>query len=164
MVALNSFRLEYIPKPCLAKPMLFAALACHDKGDVIGAGVRLREAVTRFLRHACDYYGCMPKGKFPRPRDFASALHNAKHLDKWGYGIMLDIIDAGNKAAHCQKVDACHVSSGIALLFSMMDGEPYAGHERQPLVTSHKASSGDDDYYRDDDDYDSADWWKEGDV
>lgn len=160
MVAPTCFRLAYIHKPCLAKPMLFAALACFEQGDLLGAGIRLREAVTRFLKHGCDWYGCMPQGKYPRPRDYVNALHKAGQLEEFGREVMLDIIEAGNKAAHCQKVDPHNIQGGISILFSFMDSQPWAGHERPPLVTSHKAASN----CCDEDDCDSADWWKGGDV
>jgi hypothetical protein len=164
MVALATFRLGYVPKPCLARPMLFAALECLDAGDLIGAGVRLRESVARFVISACDWYGVPVKnGKHPRPRDYALALREAKHLDNWGLQIVLDIIEAGNKAAHCQHVDRASVKGGISLLFSLMDGEAYAGHDRKPIATSHKGE--DDPYDCDDcDDDDGANWWKGGAV
>jgi hypothetical protein len=160
MVALAVYRLGYVPKPCLAKPMLFAALECFERGDVIGAGVRLREAANRFLIHACDWYGVEVKAKFLTPKAYAQALRKAKHLDSWGFQIMVDIIDAGNKLAHCVNVDRQSVKGGISILFSMMDSEPWAGHERQPVVTSHKSDCD----CCDDDDNDGADWWKAGDA
>jgi hypothetical protein len=160
MVALATYRLGYTPKPCLAKPMLFAALACLEAGDLIGAGVRLREATTRFLIAACDWYGCKVKeSKHPRPCDYARALRNAKQLDKWGFDILCDCIEAGNKAAHCQSVDRATVKGGISLMFAMMESEPYAGHERKPVATSYKA----DCECRDDDDSDDeGEEWKAG--
>ncbi len=104
MVALAVYRLGYVPKPCLAKPMLFAALSCIDAGDLIGAGVRLRESVARFVIAACDWYGVPVKnGKHPRPGDYARALREAKHLDKWGLEIVLECLDAGNKLSALPK-------------------------------------------------------------
>jgi hypothetical protein len=156
MVALATYRLGYIPKPCLAKPMLFAALDCLDRGDLIGAGVRLREAAARFLIAACDWYGCdvKSKSKYPRPFEYAKALLDAKQLDKWGHEIMLECIDAGNKLAHCVSVDRAIVKGGISLLFAMMDHEPYAGHERAPIATSYKADCD----CCDDDDNEGEEW------
>lgn len=158
MVALATYRLGYVPKVCLARPMLFAALDCYDRGDYIGCGVRLRESVYRFVKAACDWYGVKVKGKHPRPGEYARALRDAKQLDRWGYEIVLECIDAGNKLAHCQTVDSATLRGGIALLFAMMDREPYAGHERKPVATSYK---GGDPYECDDcDDDDRGDWWK----
>ena len=160
MVALSVPRLGYQPTQCLARPMLFAALACYDAGDYIGAGVRLREAVKRFVVSACEWYGVeLPKGKHPSPGEMARALRKAKQLDKWGLEILLESIEVGNQAAHCGKVDRATLQGGIALMFAMMDGEPYTPHDRTPLVTSHQEEGYDCD---DCDDDDHGDDWKGG--
>jgi len=161
MVALATPRLGYVPKLCLARPMLFASLECYDKGDYIGAGVRLREAVKRFVISACDWYGVKVDAKFLTPKAYARALHKAKHLDKWGLEIVLECINAGNKLAHCQTVDRHTISCGISLMFSLMDGEPYCPNERKPVATSYKTEGYDVD---DCDDDDGANWWKGGAV
>jgi hypothetical protein len=151
-------RLGYMPKLCLARPMLFAALECHDRGDVIGAGVRLREAVLRFLKAAADWYGvALPKAKFPEPINYIRALRKSKSCDKWGARIMLDAIEQGNKLAHCQRVEVSCIESSIALMFALMDGEPYCPFERKPVVTSRQTDGYDVDDCGDDD---GADWWK----
>jgi hypothetical protein len=157
MVCLSVPRLGYVPKLCLARPMLFAALECFDRGDLIGAGVRLREAVDRFVRAACDWYGVKVEAKFLTPKAFAKALRKAGHLDKWGYTILIEAVEAGNKLAHCQSVEANTIRGGITVVFALMDGEPYCGHDRQPIVTSRKTEAD-----APDDDDDNADWWKAG--
>ena len=159
MVALAVPRLGYTPTLCLARPMLFAALDCYDRKDYIGAGVRLREAVKRFVVAACQWYDVKVDAQFLTPKAYARALRKANHIDKWGLEILLECINAGNKLAHCEKVDRHAISGGISLLFSLMDSEPYTGHERKPTATSHKTEGYDVD---DCDDDDGANWWKIG--
>jgi hypothetical protein len=106
MVALATPRLEYQPRLCLARPMLFGALETYDLGDYIAAGCKLREAVKRFLIAACDWYDVkLHKSKFPRPADYARALHKAKQLDDWGLEYVFEMINIGHKLAHYQAVD-----------------------------------------------------------
>jgi hypothetical protein len=162
MVALAVYRLGYTPKPCLAKPMLFASLACYDAGDYIGSGVRLRESVKRFVVAACDWYGVPVKGKHPSPAEHVRSLRDAQQIDKWSCQALLDIIDVGNKAAHCQGFDARQLRSGISLLFAVMDSEPYCGHERRPAATSYLKDGECNEGEYDDDD--GAGWWKGGAV
>jgi hypothetical protein len=141
--------------------MLYAALECLDAGDTIGAGVRLREAVLRYVAAAADWYGIdVPrKQKYARAGQYIDALSKAGQMDTWAREYLLEMIDAGNKAAHCQRVPSDVLKGGISLLFALMDGQPYCPHERQPLITSHETNLYDLD---DCDDDDSADWWKKG--
>ncbi len=156
MVALATHWLGYVPKPCLARPMLFASLDCLDRGDLIGAGVRLREAVTRFVSTACDWYGVEVKVKFVTPTAMIRALREAGQCDPGCFETLLQCIELGNKAAHCGRIYPGSLRGCISLLFSMMDSEVYAGHERTPIATSRKA-----DCDRCDDDGDD---WKIGGV
>ena len=166
MVAPATPRLDYKPEICLARPILFAALACFERGDILGSGIRLREAVTRFVKAACGWYNCPvpPKVKRPKPVDFIRALRKAKHLDKWGADCLLEMVAAGNAAAHCGRVDRQAIKGGIGILFSFMDSEPgFCPHERQPQPQQAEIY---DDGYDDgfvDEERDRADWWKEGD-
>ena len=152
MVAPNVPRLGMSPKLCLARPMLSAALDCYDKGDYIGAGVRLREAVKRFIVAGCEWYGIdSPKSKHPKPADYIRALRKAKQLDDWGAKCLTEMIDSGNVAAHCGPVDRDALRGGIALLFRFLDAEPFCPNERKPAATSHKSDVDD-----------CANWWKKG--
>lgn len=159
MVCSATPRLGFQPTQCLARPMLYAALARYDAGDYVGAGVRLRESVKRFLVAACEWYDVpLPKDRHPSPAELARRLHKAKQLDKWGLETILECIEVGNHAAHCQTIDRQSLRGGIALLFALMDGEPYCPLDRTPIVTSYMSEGELDDY--DCDDNDPADWWK----
>ncbi len=163
MVALAVPRLGYTPKLCLARPMLYAALDCYERGDLIGAGVRLREAVLRFVVAMADWHGIevKTKDKHPRPGAYITALHKAGKFDKFGRECLFEMVNAGNKLAHCLAVDAGTIRGGISILFAFMDGEAFCPHERKPIDTSYKVEG----YEANDcDDDDSADWWKGGAV
>ena len=161
MVCASVPYLGYKPQLCLARPMLFAALDRLDRGDTIGAGVLLREAVSRFLIAAANYYDVqLPKlkRKYPRPADIARAIHKAGHLGDWGLSCIEDIITAGNRLAHCQHVDARELRDYISLLFGLMDREPFCPNDRQPIVTTWQAPQ------HDEDDEGGACCWKGGAV
>ena len=117
-----------IPAPSMPRaPMLFGALESYDRGDYIVAGCKLREAVKRFLIAACDWYDVkLHKSKFPVPLTMLAPFTRPKQLDDWGLEYVFEMINIGHKLAHCQAVDVRELRSGIAILFSLMDSEPYA--------------------------------------
>ena len=73
----------------LARPMLLAAQACEEHGDLIGCGVRLREAMRRQLEAMCLFHACLPTGKFANtPAAMLKALRSANECDKGGARIV----------------------------------------------------------------------------
>lgn len=158
MVAPSFSRLDFVPKPCYARPMLYGALDSFERGDYIAAGVKLREAMRRFLESACDWYGVEAKRKYRTPAVLAHALQKAGHLGD-NLDWVLEIIDVGNKAAHCHSVNRHALKGGIAVAFAIMDREPCCPHDRTPIDTTHHSEGYDVD---DCDDDDGAGWWKIG--
>jgi hypothetical protein len=154
MVAASVPRLGFTLKPSLARPMLFAALECFDHGDYIGAGVRLREAIKRFLISACEWHGVpVPKDKHASPARMARALHDAGHMGAGVLGWVSESIDCGNTLAHCGTVRPDTLRTLIGVMFAAMDGEPYVDFTRQPIVTSYSVDANcdcDDDDHGDD--------------
>lgn len=164
MVAPSVPRLGFEPQVCLARPILVHALDCYERGDYIGAGVRLREAVRRFVVAACRWYAidlakAMKRDKYGRTCTLVKALREAKCLDKWGAEIVMECVEVGNLAAHCRPFCKQSLKGGISLMFLFIDSEPYSAlQERQPVIVSSDANDCCDD------DDDSADWWKQGGV
>lgn len=159
-------RFGFEPTICLARPILVEALECFERGDHIGAGVRLRESITRFLSAALEWYAVeLPPrvkklSKYPRPSEMAKALRQAKVLDRWAYTTMIECIDVGNAAAHCQPFDVHTLRGAIGVLFAQIDSEPFASmKDRPPIVATFDADNCSEE--RDEDD-DGAGWWKKG--
>jgi hypothetical protein len=158
MVAAAVPRFGFQPTLCLARPMLLEALDCYERGDYIGAGVRLRESVTRFLVAAVEWYAVplsknLQRDKHPRPAALARALHDAKFMDSFALDIVLESLAAGNTLAHCGRACPKGLRGCISMLFFLVDSEPYSAlKERQPAVAATFDENADDD--------DGADWWK----
>ena len=166
MVALAVPRFGFEPELCLARPILLQALERYEVGDYIGAGVRLRESVRRFLVAAVRWYAVpmlksAKRDKFARTATLAKALHEAKVLDDWGVASMLEMLDLGNKAAHCKPCCPRALRGAMEYLFMFIDSEPFASmKDRQPAPAP--AFDWNADYDIDDcgDDYKAGDWWK----
>jgi hypothetical protein len=158
MVAASVPRLFFEPQVCLARPILVEALDCYERADYIGAGVRLRESVTRFLVAAVDWYAVplsknLQRDRHPRPAALARALHKAKCMDSFSLDIVLECLSAGNALAHCGRVCPKGLRGCISMLFYLLDSEPYSAlKERKPAVSAYEVDDCDDD--------DAADWWK----
>jgi hypothetical protein len=167
MVCLAVPRFGFQPTICLARPLLHHALDCYQRGDYIGAGVRLRESATRFLVAAVEWYAVdvskrTKRSKHPRPVELAKALHRAQRLDEWGLTAILEMLDVGNAAAHCQPFCPKALRGAIAFLFCYLDDEPFSAmRERQPAVETTFENGN---YEADDcdDDRSEGDEWKGG--
>lgn len=161
MVALAVPRFGFQPTLCLARPMLLQALERYEQGDYVGSAVRLREAVKRFLVAAVAWYDVpVAVAKHPRPMDLAKALRNAKQLDKWGFECIEEMIETGNRGAHLGRVERDSLRGGIAILFSLMDGEPYTMPELRGEMWVKPDEQNIYDIDDCDDDRSAADWWK----
>ena len=109
----------------LARPMLLAAQDCQERGDLIGCGVRLREALRRQLFAMCQFHACVPVGKFAHtPAAMLKALRAGGECDKGGARIVTDIIDIGNRAAHLSRVKAGELIGAMELLHYIIDTNP----------------------------------------
>jgi hypothetical protein len=159
MVALATPRFGFIPKVNLARPMLRDALECVDRGDLIGAGVRLREAVYRQLTAMCEWYNCTTKkGTL---RGMVQALRNAKQIDEMGVDWLMEMIEVGNKAAHLGRVDRKSLRGAIHGLFYIIDCAP-CGESPERIEHPQPENKWDDCGWDDNDD--GANWWKGGAV
>ena len=162
MVSIAVPRFGFQPIVCLARPMLLQALDCYERGDYVGAGVRLRESVRRFVIAACRWYAvdltkAMKRDKYARTCTLVKALREAKCIDKWGAEIVLECVEVGNHAAHCRPFCKASLKGGISIMFCFIDSEPFSAMEdRQPGIETEYVDDGCDC------DDDPADWWKGG--
>jgi hypothetical protein len=122
MVTLAVDSLQQYLRPCFARPKLFEAQDALDRGDMIAAGCLLREAARRFLVAQCEYHGLKTsKREQQSPRVLLKTLDKAGHCKGCCFEWMQDIIDTGNKLAHCQPVKESLVSCCIDLLHNLLD-------------------------------------------
>lgn len=109
------------PRPvCFARRTLFIAQHALERGQFIEAGCQMREAVREFLFALCTYHQCLPS-KQATPSRMAHALLKANQLDDDGHGWIRDMIETGNKAAHCKYVRPSLIECCISLLHSLLD-------------------------------------------
>jgi hypothetical protein len=153
MVALATPRFGFVPKINLARPMLREALECYDRGDLIGAGVRLRAAVYRQLTAMCEWYNCMPKK--PKLLGMVAALRKAKQLDELGVTWLNEMIHLGNTAAHMGHLDRAAVRGAISGMFFILDCDPCNSPEER---VDHPQPEN----CWDNDDFEDGDDWKIG--
>ena len=125
MVALLVDSLGKVRPTCFARAMLFAAADSAEAGDIVKAGIELREAANRFLAALCEAHGCVPEKKYDRcPGGMLVVLLKRKHIDRHTYRWLREIVEVGNKCAHCRKVDASLVKTGIGMLHLILDDAP----------------------------------------
>lgn len=144
-----------------ARSFLIRAYDALERDDLIAAGCLLRQAAIEQLKAMCRWYGCEPpkRAKYPRPRDYLKALKRAKRLDcsaEW----FDEILDAGNAAAHCRRVQRATIIGGISLLHIVVDDRPCGTPTDRPTQKMTKPVNPYD--QDDDDDDDSGDEWKQG--
>jgi hypothetical protein len=154
MVALAVPRLGYVPKPNLARAFLHRALLAQEAGNLLEAGVLLREAVHRQLYAAASWYGCLPKSQRKRrsPIALLHALKNAGCEGYVGFEWTKEIITLGNRAAHCRRVDAGELRMAIAAWHRAIDDSP-CGEPRERI--EHLLAAFNDAFSSDDDDDDT---------
>jgi hypothetical protein len=152
MVAALVPKLESVVVVNLARPMLLAAQECEERGDLIGCGVRLREAIRRQLHAMCNYFACLPKSKRrPTPAAMLAALERDGQVDKWGKQMVQEMIDLGNAAAHCGRVDRASLRGSMGFLHYVIDINPCGDcFERFPAPSVYDID--------DCDDGDATDW------
>jgi hypothetical protein len=164
MVAPNVPRVDFIPQVNLSRAFLFRAHDALEAGRIFEAGVLLREAVRRQLYAECASKGCLPEttAEHRSPMALLGALKRAGHVGYVGWQWTKDIIQLGNKCAHCVSVDPGTIRFGIEVWHGSIDhdpcGEPKERYAHHKLDT--KADAYDDGYSEFDDGTDSADWWK----
>jgi len=161
MVALAVPRFGFVVEPNLARPFLYRAYDALQAGNLLEAGVLLREAVRRQLYAECSWKGCLPEGASERtpPRCLLAALRKAGFVDECGYQIARSIIATGNAAAHCRRVNVHDLRGCIALWHGSIDNDP-CGEPRERV--EHCLPAVNDYLGDDDDDDDGSDWWKAG--
>lgn len=119
------------PVECNARWTLYSAQTSLERGDMIAAGCKLREALRSYLHAECEYAACLPKGRRRHlsrqysPRTLANALRKAGHLEDGCYAWAVEMIEIGNKAAHLTFVRPQEIATAINLLHSFLDSSPY---------------------------------------
>jgi hypothetical protein len=161
MVALATPRFGYIVEPNLARTFLHRALLAQEAGNLLQAGVLFREAVRRQLYAECSWKACLPAGKKAHlsPRALLAALVKAGHVSKDGAEWARELIELGNRAAHCGRVDAKELRSAIAIWHTAIDNDP-CGEPKERVDHCKPVTDGYDIDVCDDDD--GADLWKGG--
>lgn len=148
-----------------ARSYLLRAADALNRGDLIGAGCLLREAIRCQCYAECEWFGCMPQSPSERmpPVTLLKALRKAGKCgkDDFGYELIKEMIDLANAAAHCKPVSAKLMRSSITMFHGVIDTEPCL----QPVnISGFKAApmfeSADYDVDDCDDDRWKADWWK----
>ncbi len=130
MVAICVRTLGQKPVECNARSLLFKSHAALERGAWVECGCYLREAARLYLLAECQYHDCLPKSKKSAkreipPRYLAQALHAAGPLQKGCFGWMIEIIDAGNAAAHLTYVEPNLLRTCIGLMHMFLDHSPY---------------------------------------
>ena len=151
-----------------ARSYLFRAADALNRGDLIGAGCLLREAIRRQCYAECEWFGCMPVSPSDRmpPVTLLKALRKAGKCgkdDDW-YVVIKEMIDLANAAAHCKPVKPSYIRTSIEMFHDVIDTEPclqpenISGVKVEPVF-----GNGDYDVDDCDDDRWRADWWKPSD-
>ena len=110
---------------CFARSMLLKAADSMDRGETTTAGCQLREAVSRYLFAMCEAHDCLPRKKEHRtPARMARAVYKAGALQGGGYQWLTEIIDAGNRCAHCRPVRVSLLRTCISLMHTVLDYSP----------------------------------------
>jgi hypothetical protein len=114
-------------------PLLDAATACLDAGDLVGAGVRIRHATTLLLIAFAESCGIKrPLRKFPRPARIARALHHSGRVDKATLESILEVLYSCNALAHCEEASATTLRDGAALIASLAESWANNPHRSDP--------------------------------
>jgi hypothetical protein len=128
MVSLAVHTFGQAPVTCNARPLLFAAHASLERGDIIAAGCKLREGIRVWLHAECTYYDCLPKvrGNKPiPPRVLAKALRKSGELGPDIHEWIVEAVDVGNKAAHLEGVRPSLIACCLDLIHSLLDHSTY---------------------------------------
>jgi hypothetical protein len=91
----------------LAWPLLQAAHERYDRGDLVGCGVRIREAIRRHLVAVAESHGLDVK-KHSRSAGAVLRILRKRKLIELGDWLG-KILDGCNRLAHCQPVKASEI-------------------------------------------------------
>lgn len=106
---------------CYAKPLIRLAYVAIENGNMYEAGCLLREAMSRFLHALCECYDCLPEKKKRRtPACMAKALLKTGGMDESGYEWAMEVINFGNRLAHCKYVKESLVDTALGMLGLMI--------------------------------------------
>ncbi len=153
-------RVDFVRRAAPVLPMLNAAAECFTRGDYVAAGVRLREAVTRQLQAMVEWHGIEVKSKRPTARVYLAALVKGGIVDEGGKLWFSDMIETGNKCAHCMRVSLDMLGGSLSLLHFVLMSEPCGEAlqrydvpvQHHPMFAEPAADAPDDD--------DEGDGWK----
>jgi hypothetical protein len=127
MVALAVRFLGDAPVMCAARPLLHRAHTALEKASFIESGCLLREAARLYLTAEVEYHGVAVSKRKARqtPRALLASLVRHDVCDDFAHERLLTIIDAGNRAAHCQFVQPDELASAICMLHWFLDDARY---------------------------------------
>jgi hypothetical protein len=141
MVALAVRFLGQAPVTCAARPLLHRAHAALERASFIEAGCLLREAARLYLAAEVEYHGVeVSKRKIRQtPRALLDALNRASVCGDFQYDRLGEIIDDGNRAAHCQFVSPATLGDAIAAMHWFLDDARHLNHLKQPAAAGRLA-------------------------
>lgn len=104
-------------------PLIWRAEVALENGELIAAGVLLREALRRQLYAIAAQYGVLPRRVYShrRPLALARRLREAGLLSADDSKRIRQVLHVGNMAAHCDHVDADLLKDAIRLLRQFVD-------------------------------------------
>lgn len=105
---------------CATHTLLRSARTDCRRGELIAAGVRLRESVRRYLQAVLTASGCRPEGN-PCAGDLSRQIARLELLPN--PATIRHMIELGNRAAHCEHLDASELGTAIGVLESILNGE-----------------------------------------
>jgi hypothetical protein len=87
-------------------------------GELIAAGVLMREAVRQQLYALAAAHGVLPKAKWTHnsPRVLANRVWQAELIDFDQHALVRGLIHVGNQAAHCHPLDRQQLRDAIDAL------------------------------------------------
>jgi hypothetical protein len=122
MVAVSFSPIATTPTLQFAQRMLVDSFDCLGRDDVIGAGVRIRQAARLLLIALAECHGIKrPLHKFPRPARIARALRSAGRIDEATLQSLLELITVCNATAHCEDASTASLRASAEQLVAIFD-------------------------------------------
>lgn len=121
MVAPIHAKLGMVRPLCLARPMLFSAQESLEAGYIAEAGVKLLEAVRRYVTAMCQAHEITPAKSLRR---VVRQLTLANQLTDCGADWLLEAIDRGDQCLRCERVQLCLLKYSITCLHLLLDHSP----------------------------------------
>ncbi len=132
-----------VPQLVSVRPLLDGAAACLDAGNLVGAGVRIRQAARLLLIAFAEACGIKrPLHKFPRPARIARALHRVGRVDAATLESLLELLNSCNAVAHCEDAPAATLRGGVAFLSTLCQASAADDDELPPAIAEPSSVKG----------------------